>query len=121
MSLGPDFREFIRDQLGQFGPVSIRNMFGGAGIYRDGLMFALIAKEVLYLKVDRLSEPDFLAEGLPPFQYASKDGRNVVMSYYRAPDRCLEDPSEMKVWADRALAAALRARTGRRRGRRQMA
>jgi DNA transformation protein len=53
VSLGPDFREFIRDQLGQFGPVSIRNMFGGAGIYRDGLMFALIANEVLYLKVDR--------------------------------------------------------------------
>jgi DNA transformation protein len=85
-------------------------MFGGAGIYRDGVMFALIADESLYLKADDLSKPDFEAEGLSPFAYATKNGTNTIMSYWRAPERCLDDPQEMAEWAKKALAAALRAR-----------
>ena len=50
-----------------FGPVTIRPMFGGAGVYHDGLMFALVDDEVLYFKVDETSRPAFEAENLPPF------------------------------------------------------
>lgn len=109
MSLNPEFAEFLKDQLAEFGPVTIRKMFGGAGVYRDGLMFALIADEVVYLKADEVSRPDFEAEGLGPFVYDAKGGKNVIMSYLRAPERCMDDPAEMAEWARKAHAAALRA------------
>lgn len=109
MTLSPEFADYIKDQLADFGPVTIRKMFGGAGIYRDGLMFALIADEVIYLKTDDTNRPDFDAEGLGPFVYATRDGKNTIMSYRRAPERCMDDPAEMAEWARKAHAAALRA------------
>ena len=68
-------------------------MFGGAGIFRDGLMFALIVDEVLYFKADAQTHDSHLkAEGLGPFTYATKNHPRTVMSYWRAPERCLDDP-----------------------------
>jgi DNA transformation protein len=84
-------------------------MFGGAGIYHNGLMFALIADDVLYLKADETTRQDFELEGLSPFSYRVKGGKNTVMSYWRAPERCLDDPSEMTSWAKKAFSAAAKA------------
>jgi DNA transformation protein and related proteins len=110
MSSSAEFAEFLKEQLRGFGPVTIRRMFGGAGVYLDKLMFGLIADEVLYLKADDTSRPEFEAEGLGPFVYDAKGGKNIVMSYYRAPERCLDDAEEMTLWARKAYAAALRQR-----------
>ena len=93
-----------------FGVVSIRAMFGGAGVYRDGLMFALVYDEVLYLKADGSTTPDFAAENLPAFIYAAKGGRKMEMSYYRAPERCLDDADEMARWCRTAYGVALKAK-----------
>ena len=90
------------------GPVSAKAMFGGFGIFLDGLMFALIADSVLYLKIDKETENDFTARGLEPFTY-SKKGKEFKMSYYQAPDEVLEDHDEMYLWASKAYSAALRA------------
>ena len=90
------------------GPVSAKAMFGGFGIFLDGLMFALIADSVLYLKIDKETENDFTARGLEPFTY-SKKGKEFKMSYYQAPDEVLEDHDEMNLWASKAYSAALRA------------
>ena len=109
MSASAEFKEFIKDQLSGFAPVSIRNMFGGAGVYHDGLMFALIADDTLYLKADSQTSPDFAAEGLKPFEYMGKAEKRMVMAYWRAPEPCLDDPAEMTDWAQKAFAAALRA------------
>jgi DNA transformation protein len=108
--VSPDFIEFLKDQLSEFGPVTVRRMFGGAGIYRDGVMFALIAEEILYFKADDLTKPDFEAESLAPFTYATKNGANPIMSYWQAPERCLDDPQEMVEWARKAWSAASRTR-----------
>ena len=90
-----------------FGPVNVRRMFGGAGIFRDGLMFALVINEVLYFKADPTTEGDFKAEGLSPFTYQTKLKPRTVMSYWRAPARCLDDPDEMMDWCAKAFAVAL--------------
>jgi DNA transformation protein len=108
MAASAEYLDFIKEQLSGFGPVTVRRMFGGAGIFRDGLMFALIADEVLYLKADATSRGDFEALSLPPFTYGAK-GKRTVMSYWRAPEACLDDPDEMTEWARKAHAAALRA------------
>ncbi|MDX2288483.1 MAG: TfoX/Sxy family protein [Hyphomicrobiaceae bacterium] len=106
--------ESLIEVLAGLGPVKGRRMFGGAGLFADGVMFALIADEVLYLKVDAANRGDFEAERLGPFTYQSK-GRPVELSYWRAPDRVLDDPDEMIKWAARALDVArkaARAKTG---------
>jgi len=88
--------------------VSVRRMFGGAGIYADGVMFGLIADDTLYLKADEKTKRDFEAEGLGPFVYEG-GGRTIAMSYWRIPERLLDDPDEMAAWARTALGVAQRA------------
>ncbi|MFZ5672804.1 MAG: TfoX/Sxy family protein [Pseudomonadota bacterium] len=110
MATSAEFLDFINEQLQGFGPVSVRRMFGGAGIFRDGMMFALVADETLYLKADAVSQGEFEALGLPPFTYGAKGGKRTVMAYWRAPEACLDDRDEMTDWARKAFAAALRAK-----------
>jgi DNA transformation protein len=109
MTASEGFIEFLKDLLGGLGPISVRRMFGGAGVYCDGVMFALVLDDTLYFKADDRNRPDFEAEGLAPFSYATKDGRNTIMSYWRCPDRLFDDPEEMAAWAGKALAAARKA------------
>jgi DNA transformation protein and related proteins len=89
-----------------FGPVTVRRMFGGAGIYADGTMFALVADGVIYLKAGENNAAMFEREGLAPFTYSRREGEPAVMSYWRMPDRLYDDPDELAVWARAALAAA---------------
>jgi DNA transformation protein len=104
----------IRELFSVFGPVDVRRMFGGAGIYAGGTMFALIADGVIYLKADGENTQAFEREKCPPFTYATKDGRRGVMSYRRMPDRLYDDPDELALWARDALAAARRKGAGKR-------
>ncbi len=105
-------REFIRDLFAAFGPVTVRRMFSGAGIYADGLMFGLIVRDVIYLKVDDSSVADFEREGSAPFTYirGKKSGRpsEHALPYWRLPERLYDDPDELAVWAKRAFAIAER-------------
>lgn len=100
--------DFIRELFASFRPVSVRRMFGGAGVYADGVMFALISDRAIYLKTDETNAPDFERENLPPFQYEAKNGRRAVMSYFRMPERFYDDPDELAQWAARSLAVAQR-------------
>jgi DNA transformation protein len=97
----------IIELFAAFGPVSVRRMFGGAGIFCDGLMIGLLADGVIYLKADAASQAAFTAEGLGPFTYG-KARKRVVMSYWRMPERLYDDPDELARWAADALAAARR-------------
>ena len=101
-----EFKNYVVDLMQSIGPVSARAMFGGYGIFLDGLMFALIADSVLYFKVDKKTEEEFKAKGLEPFTY-SKKGKSFKMSYCEAPEDALEDIEEMKYWAQKAYDTAL--------------
>lgn len=105
MAVSPEFLEFLKDQLSAFGPVNERRMFGGAGLFRDGVMFALIAEDTLYLKVDDRNRPDFEAAGMEPFTYEGK-GKRMQMSYSEIPPDALEEPGDLADWANKALEAA---------------
>ncbi len=108
MVASEDFLEHLRDLLSGAGPVSARRMFGGAGLYASGVMFALVADDVLYLKADERTSERFRQEGLAPFTYNGR-GRLVQLSYWRAPERLYDDPEEMASWAQEAIAVAQRA------------
>jgi DNA transformation protein len=104
--------EFIRDLFAQFRPVKVRRMFSGAGLYCDGMMFGLVVRGTIYLKADESSSADFVREGSGPFTYtrgkASGRPSEHALSYWRLPDRLYDDPDELAVWAERALAIAQR-------------
>jgi DNA transformation protein len=100
----------IHDLFSAFRAVTVRRMFGGAGIYADGVMFALLADGALYLKAGEANAPDFDRENLEPFTYTAKTGKRAVMSYRRMPERLYDDPDELADWAARALQVAQRAR-----------
>ena len=103
MAVSPEYRSWVHEQLRLAGPVTGRSMFGGYGLYRDGLCFALIADDCLYFKVDDENRADYEAAGMRRFSPMG-DGRS--MSYYEVPPDVLEDPEQMRVWADRAVDAA---------------
>lgn len=107
MPTSDGFLELLKDALSGFGPVSVRRMFGGAGLYAGGVMFGLVIDDTLYLKADDATKGAFEAEGLGPFLYSAR-GRSVAMSYWRAPERLLDDPEEMEGWARTALDVARR-------------
>jgi DNA transformation protein len=106
--------EAIRELFAGFGPVSVRRMFGGQGIFVDGMMIALVAREVIYLKADDATIPAFEREGLAPFSYATKNGAHTLTSYWRMPDRLYDDTEELARWAQAAQGAAQRKAQGQR-------
>jgi DNA transformation protein and related proteins len=95
--------EFIRDLFAQFGPVTVRRMFRSAGIFADGVMIGLINDGAIFLKVDDGSIPDFEREGSRPFTYTRGQRGQVVLPYWRLPERLYDDPDELADWARRAF------------------
>ncbi len=82
-------------------------MFGGAGIYRDGVMFALVADSDVYLKCDEAWADRYSEAGCRPFLY-EKDGKSVEMSYRSLPEEAADDPELLRFWVSVACQAALR-------------
>jgi DNA transformation protein and related proteins len=109
MPVSAGYKQFLEDVLSEFGPVSIRTMFSGAGVYAEGVMFAILVNDTLYLKADPVSAADFAAEGKAPFAARRKGRAPIAMSYWEVPERLLDEPEELAVWARRALTVALAA------------
>ena len=109
MPSSPAFRDRVLGLLLPFGPAAARAMFGGYGIYLDGVMFGLIAYDTLYFKVDDRNRGDYIEAGAGPFTYEGRH-RPVEMSYYRVPEPVMGDPAILAEWAGRAHQAARRSR-----------
>jgi len=108
-----EFVSYVTDLMQAVGPVYVKGMFGGHGVFLDGLMFGLIADNNLFLKVDKESEDDFKERGLEAFTYI-RQGKEFSMSYFQAPEEALEDIEVMNLWANKAYDAALRAASKKR-------
>ena len=102
-----EFIEFIRELLGKWGPVSARRMFGGHGLYFDGVMFAIVMNNRLFLKVDAHNRAEFENLGLKPFLYTMK-GKEIALSYWETPDAIFDEPTLAVRWAISAWDAAMR-------------
>ncbi len=112
------FREFLEDQFAPMPGVAIKAMFGGLGVFRDGIMIGLVADDTLYLRADDANRAGFEAAGSRPFVYPAR-GREMEMPYWRAPESLYDDPEAFLSWAEAAFAAALRARGAKKPAKRQ--
>ena len=104
-----EFVEFLSEVFEQFGQIQSRRMFGGYGIYHNGLMFGLVANDELYLKSDDESSSFFEEIGSHQFEYV-KNEKTMKMSYYLAPEEFFDEPEVAKIWAARAYEAAIRSK-----------
>jgi DNA transformation protein len=111
-----EFIEYLHEVFERFGPIRMRKMFGGYGVYHNGLMFGLVANDTLYLKADAGNAGHFEQEGLGQFEYHQR-GNTIRMSYYQAPDGIMDDRELAAIWARRSVAAALRSRAPRKKSR----
>ena len=113
-----EFVSYVVDLMQSIGPVRAKAMFGGHGVFLDELMFALVADNILYLKVDKETENEFKDRGLDAFAYQKKGKETsykvIKMSYYQVPEEALEDSEEMNLWANKAYSVALRAASKKR-------
>ncbi|MCT7375077.1 TfoX/Sxy family protein [Chelativorans salis] len=101
----------IRDLFAGLGPVTIKRMFGGKGIYHQGVVFALEVDGEILLKADALSASEFVAAGSRQWVYTGHPGRKpTAMPYWSIPESAIDDPDEMALWSRRAYEAGLRAR-----------
>ena len=106
--MSDDFVDYVMELFGPFGTVVSRRMFGGHGLYLDGLMFAIVSDDMLYLKADAMNRVEFEQAGCEMFSYARK-GRRATLGFFRAPEDAMDSPELMLPWARSAYAAALRA------------
>ena len=104
-----EFIVHLLDLLAPLGEVNVRSMFGGWGFYHDGKMFALVAADIFYVKVDDVIRDEFVAQRLVPFSYESKNARREIMSYYTVPADAMDSSALLCVWAEKGIAAAARA------------
>ena len=103
MGFSPGYRLDVEEKLSAVAPITTKPMFGGVGIYSEGLFFALIAEDKLYFKTDDSNRGDFEAAGMEPFYpYDSPK----PMRYWELPPGVLEDEKEFAPWVDKALRVA---------------
>ena len=101
------------DLFAPFGRIVVRRMFGGEGLFRDGLMFGLVFDERIFLKTSEETRQRFIAEGCGPFTYQMKKGEGILTSYYELPDRLYDDPEDLADWARDAFAVARQSPTAK--------
>jgi DNA transformation protein len=99
----------IEETFQALGPVTVRRMFGGKGVYHRGLIVAVEFRGELLLKADAISAPAFEAAGARRWAYDGKAGKAVQMPYWSIPDDAFDDPEIMADWVRLAYEAALRA------------
>ncbi len=101
-----DYIDYLRDQLRGVPGYTARRMFGGTGLFWQGIMFALVAGDTLYFRTDQRNRPDYEALGLTPFK-PWEDRKVVLKAYYPVPEETIEDADELTLWARKAIDAAL--------------
>jgi DNA transformation protein len=104
LTVSAAFKSFVLDQLEELGDVTPRSMFGGVGLYQRGVFFGILARDTLYLKVGDSHRADYTRAGMKAFKpYANRSG---TMKYYAVPLEILESPTDLAVWAGKAIAVA---------------
>jgi DNA transformation protein len=103
MPISDSYLQYVLEQLSPLGEVTAKRMFGGVGLFRDGLMFGLIADYVLYLKVDDSNRGTYQAVGMMPFRPGDK---SPVMPYYQVPVGVMEDKETLMEWAQKSFVIA---------------
>lgn len=99
-----DFVEYvIKDLLSDMSGISSRPMFGGYGLYKDGVIFGIVADDKLYFKVGKMNQKKYEDAGCEPLTYDTKKRKDIALSYWEVPADIMEDREEVCVWVNESL------------------
>ena len=101
MPVSPEARDRLLAALRAARPLESKAMFGGLGIYLDGVFMAVVDDDRLYLKIDPITEPAFVERGMGTWSVSPK-------AYREMPGDVLDDPVACGAWLDAARDAAVR-------------
>ena len=114
MNSKTDFLSYILDDAMNGIPgITARAMFGGYGLYKDGVIFGIIADDELYFKTGDSNQKDYTSAGSRPFTYEGKKGKKIALSYWEVPSDVLENREEIEVWINKAVKVSLKAKKGK--------
>lgn len=102
--------DYIIDSITSLGGIKTRKMFGGYGMYKNGVFFAIISEDIVYFKVDKHNQPDYEMYGSKPFSYEGKNKKVITVSYWQVPPDVFDDHSMLEQWVKKAVFAAQRAK-----------
>ena len=108
MSFDDGLYAWVQEALETLGRVTMRKMMGGATLYLDGTVFAILVDSEIWFKSDAEADAVWDSEGCERFTYAFKDGRVETMNYRRAPLDIYDDPDAVRRWAQLAHDAGVR-------------
>jgi DNA transformation protein len=114
MSIDEGLLAWVEEALAPLGRVTMRRMMGGATLYLNGNVFAILDEEQIWFKSDAEADAVWDAQGCERFTVAFKDGRAETMNYRRGPLDVYDDPEAMQRWAALAVEASLRAASKKR-------
>ena len=106
MTTSTQFADYVLELLESVGPVRTSRFFGGVGISRGDVQFAMIMGSSLYLVVDDSTRPKYENAGMAPFSYTTKKGRIQVRRYFELPEDILTDPDELRIWVRESIEVA---------------
>jgi len=99
------FHDYVMDEvLAQISGITSRAMFGGYGIYKDGVVFAIIADDQLYFKVNETNKANYEHRDSEPFMYTMPNGKKMAMAYWLLPEEIMEDKRELERWVETSVA-----------------
>jgi DNA transformation protein len=110
MTKSDEFLEYVKELFEDIDGIRYRKMFGGYGIYKHGVAFALIFRGALYFKVDDTNRKDYEEHGSQPFVFQTKTGTRTGKAHLELPPAILEDPDELSIWVEKSYHAARRAK-----------
>jgi DNA transformation protein and related proteins len=99
--------EGLKELFEPYGPVTVKRMFSGHGIYADGWCFALSLRGEIYLRTDLESAAALAAAGSTPFVY-QRGKKQITTNLWRLVASAYDDADELKRWSGLAFAAARR-------------
>ena len=102
-----EYVTYIEEALEQFGNITVRAMFGGYGVYKDRVIFALIIDNELYFKADYIAIQFYKTYGSSPFTYQNKNNKIVTMNYWKVLSDVMEDEEKLAKWFDIAWKVAI--------------
>jgi DNA transformation protein len=108
MAYDPPFGDWVREHFAALGHIEIKRMFGGAAVYANGLIFALLDDGIVWLKADDANAPLFVEAGARQFTFPTKDGQTMTMAYWSLPESAMDDAEEAVDWARRSIDVAVR-------------
>jgi DNA transformation protein len=104
-----EYANFILDLFADYGSITLRAMFGGYGVYKNSVIFALVADDEIYFKVNKDNMHQYVTRGSEAFSYERK-GKIIKMSYWKLPIEILESSEELKNWIDQSYQISLKAK-----------